>query len=639
MRLTASRFSFSLIFLTLAGTFAHSQASVVENQTTLLYVDAVKGLDSNIGSSTAPLKTIQAAVNKANANNQKQVGTKIIVNAGIYRETVSINPVSNQTTVPLTIQAAVTGTAVVSGANVLSNWSTDPTYSSAYTTTWHPTMGTCALPTGWPSAFSSIALHTEMIFVNGVALTQVLSYSQMRAGTFYISESTGSLHVWPAAGTNMSTAVVEAATRQKTVSIVGRTNIVLRGLALTRAANCINTAGATITTSSNVLIDSVQANWNNWGGIGISSSSGVTIKNSIASHNGGVGFMGTKGQNVLLSFNESDYNNWRGAQSAYYDWGMGGAKFWQMRNTTIQNHFSYNNQAQGLWFDTDNKNITIDHPTLSGNTMAALQIERNEGPVTVQYGHLCSSGSGVNLLTSEQVKIQNNVFYNNGATNKWQAQIYLAGQAGGKVITDWQTGQSYDLFTKGLVLTGNTFVDGAAGQNVFGTYLSGSDWSDFANTLNASNNVWYDPYVTSSFKIVNGHLVNFPGWQSTVGTDYTSVWAAPATSPAAACAIPTTNYADFGVVMNANVYTMASGKASASARVSSFGFGTVNLSVSGLPAGVTASISNGSLISGTSTITFSSTSTATNQTVPVILWAVSGSRVHTATFNLHVVPL
>lgn len=189
------------------------------------------------------------------------------------------------------------------------------------------------------------------------------------------------------------------------------------------------------------------------------------------------------------------------------------------------------------------------------------------------------------------------------------------------------------------MLTGNTFVDGAAGQNVFGTYLSGADWSSFANSLNASNNVWYDPYVVSAFKILNGHLVNLSGWQSTVGTDYTSVWAAPATSPVAACAIPATTYADFGVVMNANVYTMASGKAYATARVSSFGFGTVNLSVSGLPAGVTSSIGNGSLISGTSTITFSASSSAINQTVPITLWAVSGSRVHTATFSLHVVPL
>ncbi|WP_348261031.1 right-handed parallel beta-helix repeat-containing protein [Telmatobacter sp. DSM 110680] len=639
MRLAAICISFSLIVLFIAEPSARSQANVIENQTTVLYVDAQKGSDSNVGSTSSPLKSIQAAVNKANVNNQNQVGTKIIVNAGVYRETVGINPISNQTTVPLTIQAAVTGTAIISGANVLSNWATDSTYSSAYTTSWYPTMGTCPLPSGWPTGFSSIAMHTEMIFVNSVPLTQVLSYSQMRAGTFYINEGSGSLHLWPANGTNMQTALVEAATRQKTVSIVGRTNIVLRGLTLTQSASCINSSGATVTSGSNVLIDSVQANWNNWGGLGIFSSNNVTVQNSVANYNGGIGFMGSKSQNILFSFNESDYNNWRGAQSAYYDWGMGGAKFFQMRSMTVQDHFSYNNQAQGLWFDTDNKNITINRPTLAGNTTAALQIERNEGPVTVENGHLCSSGSGVNLLTSEQVRIQNNVFYNNGATNKYQAQIYLAGQAGGIVITDWQTSQSYDLFTKGLVLTGNTFVDGATGQNVFGTYLSGSDWSDFASTLNASDNVWYDPFIANSFKVVNGHLVNLSGWQNSVGTDYTSTWAAPATSPVAACALPAVKYADFGVVMNANTYTMSAGSALATAKVTSFGFGTVNLSVSGLPAGVSATINNGSLISGTSTITFSASSSASNQTVPVTVWAVSGSRVHTATFNLHVVPL
>jgi hypothetical protein len=639
MRLAKVFTSFSLASLLIAGPLAFCQANVVENQTTVLYVDAQKGSDSNPGSSSSPLKSIQAAVNKANTNNQKKIGTKVVVNAGVYRETVNIDPVSNQSTVPLTVQAAVTGTAVISGADVLGNWAADPTYAAAYTTSWSPTQGTCGIPSGWPTGFSSIALHTEMIFVNGNPLTQVLSYSQMRAGTFYINESSGSLHIWPPTGTNMQTAVVEGASRQKTLSIVGRSNVVVRGLVLTHAATCINSSGATVTAGSNVLIDSVQANWNNWGGLGVFSSSNVTVKNSIANHNGGVGFMGSRGQNILFSFNESDYNNWRGAQAAFYEWGMGGTKFFQMRSTTVQDHFSFNNQAEGLWFDTDNKNITINNATLAGNTTAALQIERNEGPVVLENSHLCSSGVGVNLLTSEQVKIENNTFYNNGATNKYQAQIYLAGQHNGIVITDWQTGQSYDLFTKGLVLTGNTFVDGAAGQNVFGTYLSGSDWSDFANTLNASGNVWYDPFISTSFKVVNGHLVNLAGWQNTVGTDYASKWAAPATSPATACAIPAANYADFSVTLNAGAYTMASGSAAATARVSSFGYGSVGLSVSGLPAGVTASMSSASLVSGTSTIEFSATSSAVNQTVPITLWAVSGSRVHSATFNLHVVPL
>ena len=638
MRLGFAFSALSLAALAIAGPTARSQANVVENQTTLLYVDAQKGSDSNSGTSTYPLKTIQAAVNKANTNNQKKIGTKVIVNAGTYRETVSINPISNQTTVPLTIQAAVTGTAVISGSNVLGNWAPDSSYSSAYTTSWSPVVGTCSLPSGWPTGFSPIAFHTEMIFVNGIPLTQVLSHSQLRAGTFYINESTGSLYVWPQSGIDIRTAKVEAATRQKTLSIVSRSNIVLRGLVFTQAASCINTNGATITSSSNILVDSVQANWNNWGGLGVASSSYVTVKNSIANYNGGVGFSGCKGQNILFSFNESDYNNWRGAQAAWYDWAMGGTKFFQMRSTTVQNHFSYNNQGQGLWFDTDNKNITVDTATLVGNLMPGLQIERNEGPITLQNSDLCSNGVGVNLLTSEQVKIQNNTFYNNGGTNKYQAQIYLAGRSGGISITDWQTGQTYYLLTKYLSLTGNTILDSATGQNVFGTYLNSSDFSAFASTLTASSNRWYDPYTSNAFKIVNGKLVNLSGWQSTVGTDYSSTWGAPYSAPTTACAVPASNYADFNVNVDSGSYTMSSGKATATIRIKSFGFGTVNLSMSGLPSGVSASISNGSLTSGVATLTLSATSSAVNQTVPVTLWAVSGSRVHTVTFNLHVVP-
>jgi len=638
MHFKKAALSIFLAVLAITGSRAHSQASVTENQSTYIYVDASKGSDSNSGSSSAPLKTIQAAVNKANTNNQKKIGTKVIVNPGVYRETVSINPVSNQSTVPLTVQAASVGTAIIAASDVVKNWSADPSHSGAYEAPFTETSGTCALPSGWPTNFNVISRHTEMVFVNGVPLTQVMSTGQMLPGTFYQDEGANFLHIWPASGTNMSTATVEAAKRQKTLSIVGRSNIVIRGLVLRHAANCINTSGATVSSSSNILIDQVQANWNNWGGLSVSGGGNITVQNSIASHNGGVGFQATKSQNTLYNFNETDYNNWRGAQAAFYDWGMGGFKLFQMRNTTVQNHYSYNNQAQALWFDTDNKNMTVTNATLVGSVQAALQIERNEGPITVQNSLFASSGSGINILTSQNLTIKNNSFYNNGATNKYQAQLYLAGSKNGIDIKDWQTGQSYHLVTKNTVLSGNSIVAGASGQNVFGTYLSGADWSDFANSLNASNNTWYDPSTANSFKVVNGKMVNLSGWQSTVGTDYSSKWASPGSSLASAAAAPKTDFADFAVNLDSGNYTMSSAKVVATARVNSYGYGTVSLKMTGLPSGVSASISNGSLTSGVATITLTAAKSAANQTVPVTLWAVSGSRVHTVTFNLHVVP-
>ena len=111
----------------------------------------------------------------------------------------------------------------------------------------------------------------------------------------------------------------------------------------------------------------------------------------------------------------------------------------RMRNTTVQGHFSYRNQAQGLWFDTDNQNITINNATLSENLLASLQLEANEGPITLENSHLCSSGLGVKLIDRKKVSIWGNTFYNNSGTNIQQAEIYVAGKSGGRYVTDWLT--------------------------------------------------------------------------------------------------------------------------------------------------------------------------------------------------------
>ncbi len=635
MRLTRLIYFICAVALAITGSIAHSQATVVENESAVLYVDAQSGSDSNPGSAGAPLKTIQAAVNNANANTQKSIGTKIIVNAGVYRETVKIDPVGGPKAAPLTIEAATNGNAIISASDVLSGWAPDSEHSGAYVTNWRPVEDTCGLPGGWPS-MQEIALHTEMVFVNGVSMAQVLAYTDLKPGTFYVDTADGTLHVFPPSGTDPSNATIEAASRAKTISVVGRSNLVLRGLVFEHAASCVNTGGATVTSSNNVLIDAIQANWNNWGGVAVSGSSNITVQNSIASYNGGVGLQGTQDQAILYTNNETDYNNWRGAQGAFYDWAMGGMKLFQMRTTTVQDHFSYNNQAQGLWFDTDNQNVTINHATLVGSYNAALQLERNEGPITLENSYLCSSGAGVNLLTTEALTANNNVFYNNGATNQHQAQFYLAGTAGGIRIINWLTGQVYDLVTTGTVLSGNSFIDNTSGQFVFGTYLNGRDWTDFTSTLKSDNNTWFDPNTTEAFQIENGKTVNLPGWQAATGADYNSQWAAPESSPESACTPPAASYPDFNVSLDSGSYAMSSGVATATVRVNSFDFGTVNLSVSGLPSGVSPFFSTSSLVSGFSTLTLIASSTSVAQTVPVTLWAISGDRVHSATFNLTV---
>ncbi|WP_348263035.1 right-handed parallel beta-helix repeat-containing protein [Telmatobacter sp. DSM 110680] len=541
-----------LATLAFAGARARCQANITESQNPAIYVDSEKGSDAalnamttmsanaalakinSVGTSVAPLQTIQSAINLATLKNQLNVGAKIIVNPGVYRESLNIG--ASQTAAPLTIEAATTGTTYISGSDAISGgWSAQS--GGVYSHAWTYNFGTCPTPSGWPS-MSTLARRTEMVFVNGNSLTQVLSSSSLSPGKFYVNESSNQLLIKPPVNTNMSTASVEVATRSQILSISGRSNVVVRGMVIEHARSCVNQNAAVISNSSGVLVDNVQAVWNNWGGLEISNSNNITVQNSVGSHNGGVGFHGYQDTNSLWENNKTDYNNWRGAEGGLLDWGMGGFKSMLMHTATVLNHHSYGNQAQGLWFDTDNKNITINGVYLSNNELADLQLEASEGPITVENSHLCNSRAGVELLNAAKVTFKSNTFYNNGTSGQqYDAQIFLGGRSGGHVIRDWQSGAYYNIYTNDTVMTGNVVVDSNSGQHVFGTYLSSGAFYDFKSTLNAGSNRWYDPHTTSAFELVNGSKVSFSGWKSAMGTDYSSSWGAPSSSPAGACAI------------------------------------------------------------------------------------------------------
>lgn len=629
------RFTLLLAILAVSGFRASAQASVNENESAYIYVDANYGSDSNSGSYDSPLLTIQNAVNKANADNEKWIGTKIIVRPGVYREYVYIGNYK-ATTAPLTIQAETAGTAIIAGSDQLWNWSWS--WGNVYIHSWTANLGTCAVPSGWPSPIAEVGRRTEMLVVNGTPLTEVMSTSQLLPGTFYVDDSNQLMYMDPPAGTNVGTATIEAATRPETLTVQSRSNVVIRDMVFRHAASCINTNGVNVDGSSNILFDTDQAIWNNWGGIGIFNTNNVTVQWSTASHNGGEGFTTTHGQNVEFYSNESDYNNWRGAQAGLYDWGMGGAKFMYMRNTTVENHVAYRNQAQGVWFDTDNQDVTIKNATLSGNVLGSVQIEANEGPIWIENSHICSSGIGVNVINSEYLTLYDNTLYNNSGTNSDEGELFIAGQAGGREVTNSLTGQVYNLYTSHMSLNSNTFEDAASGQDTFGTYLTGYDWTEFATTLSASYNDWYDPHSVSTFKLPDNDFVSLDSWKSAVDTDWTGWWAAPSTSPAAACWVPTSSFPDFAVNLNEESVSMDKGSASTTVNVNSFGYGTVYLWITGMPSGSWAWLGQTSMVSGTTTLYFGSSATVATQTVPVTLWASSGSRVHSITIYVTVTP-
>ena len=616
---------------------AFAQANVNESEPVTLYVSAASGSDSNPGTNVLPLRTIQAGIDAAVVQNRKGLGVKLLVEPGAYREAVTINPLP--TSAALTLQAVTPGTAYIDGADVLSNWYAAG--NGVYTASWNDSVTGCPLPSGWYSDMPPVALANEMLFINGAMMTQVMSASQLRPGTFYVNTTAKQIEADPPQGTEVSTSQIEVAARRSTLTINATHNLVVRGMVLQHGASCMNTTAATVNSGTNILFDSDVVLWNNWSGLGISTGTDVTVRNTIANYNGGVGLAAFQGLQELWQNNETSYNNWRGAMIGLYDFGQGGTKLMHIHGGTVTGQSSYYNQAQGLWFDTDNINIKISGADLIGNLVGNLQLELSQGPISVENSSMCS-GSGVQILESDGISMTGNHFYNNGGTTFQNAQLFVAGKAGGRSVTNWQTNVTTNLITKNMALSGNSFTALGTDQYVFNTYLNGNDWSEFTNSFSSRNNEWYNASNTVDFGIPANNKVSFSSWKGETGQDYNSTWAL-SNEAETNCTAPKTSYPDFQILAHNAAsyvasYSMDAGHVSIPLQIRSFDYGSVSLSVSGLPSGVSSSFSTSSLTSGSSVLTLTAASNSVKRTVPVTIFATSGSRVHSVTVEVAVSP-
>jgi len=638
----ARNFCLVTALLFLISSFAWTQANVNEGlETASIYVDASHGNDNNNGAKATPLKTIQAAVKMATSNNEAGVGTRVVINPGTYRESVMLINTRRSTSKPMTFEAATNGTVVVSGADTISSWTPYKGTSTVYQASWPYNFGMCPVLAGPPQ--QDIVLRREMLIVNGTPLTQVLSLSSLLPGTFFVDTSHSLVYMYPPAGTNVGTATVETATRSSVWDIFGASNVVVRGLTFQYANSCPQNGAVSVgENATNVLFDSDSFVWNNAMGIFLNTVQNYTVQNSTANYNGQVGFGSHMGKNSLWQNDAINYNNWRGAQGAFYAWDRAGAKWMLDHSGTYTSITSNFNQGHGVFWDTDTENVTYTSGLSTMNLVNGMQIEKIQGPLAVVNSNICYANilgarqhGGVAMRNSEQVSLTGTALY-----GSLSDQFVIVGNPGGIQISNWETGQTYNLITSKFSATSNTVVGGSAA--VFSdSYLGGSDWNTFVSTVKSNNNTYWSG-AGNGFVVPQpraGTDVNLSGWQNTTGQDKSSSWSSM--GEPAACNVAA-QAQDFWIISGSyNGAAISDGQAIIN--IATYGFGgisgNVSLSLDGISSvpGLKASLSSGSVpTTGNAVLTLTTSPSTPHGTYPITILGTLGNITHSVTVSLFV---
>lgn len=512
--------------LAMASTATPASAEVtganipLDQARTEIHVDNLnpKASDENPGSDEAPLKTVGRAISLAVENNKKGQGTKVLIHAGMYRDSISLVPNGKETPAPIIIEAAGKGGAIISGSDVWTDW-TRQKDTPVYVHPWPMKWGLSPYPAGWePSVVLwPITRHREMIFLDGHLLRQVLSPMELTDGSFYVCAEKQMAYIWPPKETDMKAAVVEVAVRPRPFWALGKQNVAVRGLVFQHAANTYDESAVGFANCHDVLVEDCAVQWNSGQGLGFAPCDNVTARRLKINNNGAGGGGGWKVSNILWEDTEQAGNNWRGHWGKFHDWAPAGCKFMLIRDGLFRRTTSAANFCRGFWFDTDCVDVVLAEANLCNNLVDGLFLEADQGPITVRSCRVASNAlGGISSTNSSHITLERNIIWGNGNHQVW------AGGNETRTEEDHVAKKPMLLKVEHWTLMDNIIAASRGDQSV----LDFVGWKHFVTTLAAQGNWYFNPDKTMAFRL-SGADSNLALWQSKTGQDANSVFADP----------------------------------------------------------------------------------------------------------------
>ncbi|MCK5853316.1 DUF1565 domain-containing protein, partial [bacterium] len=268
------------------------------NSNSGLYVSP-NGKNTNIGSKTHPLKTLQKAIDLANP------GETIFIREGVYREQVTIPAGKNR----VVLQSFKNEKTVLKGSDLFTDWKKTDDY--------------------W---YRIVKIKPQQVMVDGNNPLQQIGYpnddfrdnqsykryefpvgsglKDMEQGRFFWSND--SLYISLKDGSNPNKHKIEVSQRQFVIRVEAD-SVNLKGLFVRHSnANTFLEQGAAVQLGNYSVIENCDVQWCDFGGISMGHNK-IESKaiNCVASNNGATGFNSSLTRGFLISNCTANYNNYR----------------------------------------------------------------------------------------------------------------------------------------------------------------------------------------------------------------------------------------------------------------------------------------------------------------------------------------
>ncbi|MEM6551388.1 MAG: right-handed parallel beta-helix repeat-containing protein [Planctomycetota bacterium] len=473
--------------------------------------------DTGTGTADAPFLTLTKAIEAADSSKTENVGTRLIIAPGEYREPVKLRRMARgtDTQAPLVIEAAESGTVFIMGSERwVDGWEPVPGKPGVYQHHWPHDWGFSGNPwDNWGNERGSfevpvplIAQRREAVFVNDKPLRQYLDPSEMTDASFYVDEAGDRLIADFPGDMTPEQAQPDVALQDRMFMVNGRTNLTFKGLTIKHSASGLKNYNAVITEGIGIHLEDVTATLNGGGGLGVNRVDHMVWRNVKLNHNGiGGGGFGTC-RKVDIDGLEISFNNWRGNWGGWATWHPCGMKNMANDGVVMRNVTAQGNKSHGLWLDWQNENFVVDGLRSFDNVGYGFYNEANPGPIVLRNAVLVNNRDGIHYANTIDFTLEDSIIMNNR-----NGAISLRERIG-RYSTSRFTDKKTMLTISNWTMRNNVIV-----QNNGGFLVSTPGYPNHMEALDAEGNLWYTATADRAFQVA-GLGYSFDDWQLLTGS-------------------------------------------------------------------------------------------------------------------------
>lgn len=367
---------------------------------------ATTGSDSAAGTRKDPLRTLSAAVERADQ------GTTIVLREGTYRGTVGL--VRKR----LTIQPFPGEQVWFKGSVVVRDWTR--TAEGWRHDGWNPGLcRDCFLPEIIDPDHPLAGLP-DMVFVDGRPLRQVADADSVTRGTFSVDPERNTLLI----GTNPAGRTVEASAFPWLLQFDGprAAGSTIRGVGVAHYASYqeYGQRGAMVVVNApSVTLENNTFAYSASSGAAVFQP-GATVAHNTFADNGLVGLVANRADDLELSGNTFTRNNREHFALSGKAIGAAGAKITRTKRPVIRSNAFVDNIGTGWWCDLGCTDAVVVNNVARGNAVHGLYYEVSSTALIASNLVLDNGGKGLKISSSENVSVYHNTFVGNG----WAIGIY-----------------------------------------------------------------------------------------------------------------------------------------------------------------------------------------------------------------------